>query len=380
MIWLERSNQTTSSITCSFARLYLLPNWNVPILQKSMRASMSSPTLIDVAKQANVSKSTVSLVINGSDRVHPDTAARVWQVIHELNYVPNRAARALQSGRSFLIGIIVSDITNPYFAELVRSIITAAKDEQYDIFAFDTDYSPEQMLLHLHHLREHRPDGLILLTTERSRAVVERLETLNLPAVLLNWGMAGRRIGEVAVDYQPGMEQLIAHLAQLGHARLAFVTGPSEFYSAVARERAFRTVLAAHGHTFAPPAIFAGDFRLLASTGAKIVEYLAQVPPAERPTAIVASSDLMAINIQRALQANGWHIPDEISIVGIDDIALAAYVTPALTTLRLPRQRMGQLAFNLLKEMIDDPSAAAATHIVTPTLILRESAATAPPQ
>jgi LacI family transcriptional regulator len=363
---------------CIFLCTRVAPELERSIFARIADIMMSFPTLIDVAKQANVSKSTVSLVINGSDRVHPDTAARVWQVIHKLNYVPNRAARALQSGRSFLIGIIVSDITNPYFAELVRSIITAAKDEQYDIFAFDTDYSPEQMLLHLHHLREHRPDGLILLTTERSRAVVERLEALNLPAVLLNWGMAGRRIGEVAVDYRPGMEELVAHLAQMGHTRLAFVTGPSEFYSAVARERAFRTVLAAHGHTFAPPVIFAGDFRLLAGTGAKIAEYLAQVTPAERPTAIIASSDLMAINIQRALQADSWRIPDEISIVGIDDIALAAYVTPALTTLRLPRRQMGQLAFNLLKEMIDDSTAAAATHIVTPTLILRESAATAP--
>lgn len=340
---------------------------------------MAGPTLLDVAKRARVSKSTVSLVINRSDRVHPDTATRVWQAIAELHYVPNRAARALQSGRSELIGIIVSDITNPYFAELVRSIITAAKAGHYDVFAFDTDYDPDQLLLHLDHLREYRPDGVILLTTERSQAAVERLEALNLPAVLLNWGMTGRRVGEVAVDYEPGMELLITHLADLGHRRLAFVTGPREFYSAQARERAFQRVLAAHGKRFAPPLLLAGDFRLLAGTGSQVVESLQRLAPAERPSAIIASSDLMAISILRALQTIGYRAPDQISVAGIDDIALAAYVMPSLTTLRLPRQRMGQLAFELLSQMIEDPNAAAVTEVVTPKLILRESTGPAPP-
>jgi LacI family transcriptional regulator len=340
---------------------------------------MAGPTLFDVAKRAQVSKSTVSLVINSDERVHPDTARRVWQAIGELQYVPNRAARALQSGRSYLIGIIVSDITNPYFAELVRSIITAAKEEQYDAFAFDTDYDPDQLLLHLDHLREHRPDGLVVLTTERSHAVVERLERLGLPAVLLNWGLAGKRVAEVAVDYEPGMAQFVDHLAHLGHRRLAFVSGPIEFYSAKAREQAFRNVLAAQDGHFAQPHFFAGDFRLLAGTGAQVVEGLRQIAPGERPTAILASSDLMAISILRALQTAGWAVPREISVAGIDDIALSAYVTPALTTLRLPRQKMGRLAFDLLKQMIDDPATTATTQIVTPRLILRESTGPAPP-
>lgn len=340
---------------------------------------MAGPTLLDVAKRAQVSKSTVSLVINDSERVHPETAARVWAAIAELNYIPNRAARSLQSGRSDLVGIIVSDITNPYFAELVRTITASAQANQYDVFVFDTDYDPDQLLLHLEHLRGYRPDGLILLTTERTQAAVDRLESLRLPAVLLNWGISGHRVSEVAVNYEPGLAQLVTHLRNLGHRRLAFVSGPAEFYSATARERAFRNVVTAHEDELAPPIFWAGDFRLLAETGLQVEARLRRLPPDQRPTAIIASSDLIAVSILRALQSTGWAVPADVSVAGIDDIAWAAFVTPALTTLRLPRQAMGRLAFDLLKQLIDCPTATATATSVEPRLILRESVGPAPP-
>jgi LacI family transcriptional regulator len=136
--------------------------------------------------------------------------------------------------------------------------------------------------------------------------------------------------------------------------------------------------LDAQSSQFAPPLFLAGDFRLMPDTGAMVAERLAELTPATRPTAIIASSDLMAISIQRALHGAGWRIPQEISVVGIDDISFAAYVTPPLTTLRLPRQRMGQLAFDLLAQLIDDPDTVASTQTVTPRLIRRESAGPAP--
>lgn len=340
---------------------------------------MSGPTLLDVAARAQVSKSTVSLVINGSALVHPQTAARVWQAVSELNYVPNRTARALQSGRSHLIAVIVSDITNPYFAELARSIITAAKIEQYDIFTFDTDYEPTQLQQHLEHLRGYRPDGLILSTTEHSQAALDRLEVLQLPAVLLNWGQSGRRISEIAVSYEPGIARLVDYLGSLGHRRLAFVSGPKTFYSAEAREHAFRTTVTGRGERFAAPVFWAGQFRLLPDTGTQIEQAFAGLAPEQRPTAIIASSDLMALSIVRAFQAAGWSIPKDVSVAGIDDIALAAYSTPSLTTLRLPRQAMGKLAFRLLKQMIDDPLLTASSQVVEPRLVIRESAGPAPP-
>lgn len=339
---------------------------------------MAGPTLHDVARKAQVSKSTVSLVINDSNRVHPETAARVLEAVAELNYAPNRVARSLKSGRSRLIGVVVSDITNPYFAELVRCITTTAHEQQYSVFAFDTDYDPGQLEAHLEQLRPHRPDGLILLTTERTRAAIEWLQLQRLPGVLLNWDMAAARISEVTVDYEPGLAELVEHLGALGHRRLAFVTGPKEFHSATARARSFRAVLAARGDRFLAPVFFADEFRLLPETGARVAMGMRRLAPDARPTAIIASNDLMAISILRALQDDGWAVPGQISVAGIDDIALVAYVTPALTTLRLPRRRMGQLAFGLLKQMIDDPTLTPPAEVLTPRLVLRASVGPAP--
>jgi len=337
---------------------------------------MTGPTLFDVAQRANISKSTVSLVINGSTRVHPATAERVRAAIAELNYVPSRAARSLQSGRSHLIGVIVSDITNPYFAELVRSTTIAARSiegQNYDVFVFDTDYDAGKLIQHLDHVREYRPDGLILLTTERSKEAVEYLEAQNLPAVLLNWAMQGKRVTEVSVDYAPGLALLVDHLIGLGHTRLVFVKGPPQFYSATARERAFRSVVSARSRLLQETLYLTGEFRLSPETGAQVVAALEALPVAERPTAIVASSDLMALSILRELQSRGWRVPEEISVAGIDDITLAEYTTPALTTLRLPRRAIAQKAVESLQQMIDDREHTPSVQVVTPRLILRES-------
>lgn len=339
---------------------------------------MAGATLVDVAKRADVSKSTVSLVINGSDLVHPATAERVWRAVAELHYVPNRSARMLQSGRSKLIGIIVSDITNPYFAELVRSVLAQSKEEGYDGFVFDTDYDTAQLMQHIDHALQYRPDGLLLLTTERSEEIVARLEALRLPAVVLNWGIYRNRVAEVAVDYETGMAQLVSHLAALGHRRLAFVGGPTEYHSAHAREEAFRRVVERGGNQLASPTYLRGEFRLSVETGIQVVEQIAALSTDVRPTAIVASSDQIALSILRALLEAGWRIPEQVSLAGIDDIAFAAYVTPALTTLRLPRRSMGKAAFDLLKKMMDDPDAKPLPFVAQPRLILRESVGRVP--
>lgn len=339
---------------------------------------MGGPTLFDVAKKAGVSKSTVSLVINGSSRVNKDTADRVWRAIRELNYVPNRTARALQSGRSFLIGIIVSDITNPYFAELVRSVILTAKAEGYDVFAFDTDYDITQLQIHLQHLRGYRPDGLLIFTTEREQAIVEHLDQLCLPTILLNWGMSGRWVGDLVVDYEPGIDALLEHLLTLGHRRLAFVVGPSSYHSAAARAQAFRRAVTARQPYLEPPLFITSDFRLHADVGIQLLKVLKTLPPSQCPTAIVASNDLMAISILRALHSEGYKIPDEISLAGIDDISLTEYVTPSLTTLRLPRRRMGELSFQMLHRLIHGEKPEDILMTVSPRLIIRESTALAP--
>ncbi len=317
---------------------------------------MAGPTLRDVAKKANVSKSTVSLVLNNGGRISPETTERVWQAVRELNYVPSRAARALQSGRSGLLGLIVSDITNPYFAELARTVTSAARDFHYDVVTMDTDYNADLLMAHLTQMRTHRVDGLLVFTTERNWDVLAELERTALPAVLLNWGVTREKIGEIAVQYHSGIAALLDHLIELGHHRLAFVAGPSSYFSAENRAQAFLAGVQARRNHCAESLVLENDFRLGAAIDTTLVDQLMDMPREQRPTAVIASSDLMAIDLLRTLYSRQIAVPQQMSVSGMDDIVFANYTTPSLTTLRLPRRQMGLEAFALLKRLMDGTS------------------------
>lgn len=339
---------------------------------------MPKPTIIDVANHAGVSKSTVSLVINNSDAVHPDTVAKVWKSIEALNYVPSRAARALQSGRSNLIGLIVSDITNPYFSELVRSTTEAARQHDYDVVSFDTNFETDSLKQCVERILEHRVDGVFLFTTERDLSIIERLRANRLPTVLLNWGITERRISDLAVNYLPGMQDLVKYIISYGHKRIAFIAGSEDYYSAVAREKAFCTAYQEVKSSLEDLTFIRCDFRLSDRTGIEVVEQILAIDPDKRPTAVVASNDLMAISIMRAFQSQGIEIPEQISITGVDDINLTGYVTPALTTLRIPRREMGKIAFQKLQEFIEQDSDDDFSLSVSVRLIERESVSEPP--
>ena len=334
---------------------------------------MARPTLLDVAKRANVSKSTVSLVLNHSDRIPTHTAERVWASVRELNYVPSRAARALQSGRSRLLGLIVSDITNPYFAELTRTVASAANTAGYDLVTLDTNYDPAILGAHLEHLRTHRIDGLFIFTTERDLAILKELELANLPAILLNWGTTGATANEIAVRYDSGIAALLDHLIALGHRRLAFVAGPATYFSAEGRAEAFKRTVAQRSVSLDAPIYWQSDFRLGAEADTALVDEWLAMEETRRPTAIVASNDLMAISILRALYVRGIAVPGQVSVTGMDDIVFASYTTPALTTLRLPRRQMALHAFEMLQQQIEREPSTPASIAVELRLVVRES-------
>ncbi len=335
---------------------------------------MAGPTLLDVARRANVSKSTVSLVLNHSGRIAPQTVERVWQAVRDLNYVPSRTARSLQSGRSRMLGLIVSDITNPYFSEMARTVATAATAAQYDLVTLDTNYDPSLLSAHLVHLRSHRIDGLFIFTTERDLQILPQLEQASLPAVLLNWGVTGERIGEIAVQYHAGIAALLDHLIELGHRRLAFVAGPTTFFSATGRAEAFRHEVNLRRPVLDEPLYLHSDFRLGEQVDTAIVAQILSMDERQRPTVVVASNDLMAISLLRAFYSRHVTVPDQISVTGMDDIVFSNYTTPSLTTLRLPRRQMGLQAFELLQRLIEEPSTAGEGRIlVNMRLIVRES-------
>lgn len=339
---------------------------------------MTRPTLLDVAKRANVSKSTVSLVLNRSDRIPARTAERVWESVRELNYVPSRAARALQSGRSSMLGLIVSDITNPYFAELTRTVASAAKAAGYDLVTLDTNYDPATLGAHLEHLRTHRIDGLFIFTTERDLEILHELELANLPAVLLNWGVTGATANEIAVRYDSGIAALLDHLIALGHRRLAFVAGPATYFSAEGRAEAFKYASALRRASLDVPIFWQSDFRLGAEVDTGIVDEWLAMDMAKRPTAVVASNDLMAISILRAFYVRGITVPGQVSVTGMDDIVFANYTTPSLTTLRLPRREMALRAFEMLHQLIECEPSTPSSIAVELRLVVRESTGPAP--
>lgn len=334
---------------------------------------MPNPTIIDVAKHAQVSKSTVSLVINGSDRVHPDTAEKVWRSIKALNYVPSRAARALQSGRSQLIGMIVSDITNPYYSELVRSVSVAAREQNYDVVSFDLDYDTTLIPSSLARLREYKPDGILLFTHHNDASILEDLEQSQTPTVLLNWGSAAGRISKLAIDYQTGMQALVEHLVEMGHRRLAFVSGLEKYGDTSGKMDAFQQACQAYDDVVQPPVYLEGNLTLNRESATAVVDDLMALPLGQRPTAVVAANDLMAISIMHALQESGISVPEQMSIIGIDDIDLASFIRPSLTTLRQPRRQIGRLAFEMLQQLLRGDTAQGTTESISPRLIKRAS-------
>lgn len=340
---------------------------------------MTRVTVFDVAKHAGVSKSTVSLVLNDSARVNAATAAKVRAAMRELNYVPSRAARVLQSGRSRQIGIIVSDITNPYFAELVRSVTNAAAKHDLDVMTLDSNYDPATMAQHIERLYQYRCDGIFVLTTERNEAVLARLEHGNMPAVVLNWGVIdAATVSQITVDYRPGLDALVEHLVCHGHRRLAFACGPVEFHTANLKRDAFVAACAMHLDHMAPPRLLASDARLNMQMGNQLADMLLADPVDQRPTAVVVNNDVMALSLMRALLQRGLRIPTDLSIAGIDDIDTAAFFTPALTSLRQPRRRMGELALEMLAAQLASGVAHSVEASVPVRLVVRESTGPAP--
>lgn len=358
--------------------MLLESNWNVPIIWEENQ--MRNPTIIDVAKKANVSKSTVSLVLNNSNRVHPNTAEKVWQTIKDLNYVPNRAARALQSGRSKMIGMIVSDITNPYYSELMRSVSDVARSKKYDVVSFDLNYDTSLMSANLERLKEYKPDGILLFTHYNDQAIIENLEQSRIPSVLLNWGTTSTHISKLTLDYQTGIHAMLEHLIELGHRRLAFIVGLEKYGDTSGKVTAFQYAYESFSHILEEPLLLEGNLALNHQTATNVVDNIMMLSPQSRPTAIIAANDLMAISILHALQESGINVPEQMSLVGIDDIDLASFIRPSLTTLRQPRRQIGIIAFDMLQQLLNKEVDSGSNRSISLRLIKRASSGVAPPE
>ncbi|MDN5781224.1 MAG: LacI family transcriptional regulator [Luteimonas sp.] len=302
-----------------------------------------SVTIKDVAKQANVSVATVSRALNGHENVAEAVRQRVLSVANELRYSPHHAARSLSSRRTHTIGVVLPDLHGEFFSELMRGIDHGARERGLHLLVSSYHGNPAEQGAALRAMRG-RVDGLLLMSpfVGDSGALHDNLSP-GMPAVLMNSSVAEADLRAVSVDNYGGAREMVRHLAAAGHRRIAFIAGPANNFDASERLRGYRDELAA-SLPDARPWILEGDFHEASGHRAG-GEVLAG---AERPDAIFAANDMMALGCLFALNHAGVQAPRDIAIAGFDDIPLARYVHPSLTTMRVDIAELGGRALRML--------------------------------
>ncbi len=330
----------------------------------------------DVARRARVSTATVSRTVNQVATVDAQLAKRVWKAIAELGYYPNRQARALVSGRSRVFGLIVSEITNPFFPEIVQTFETMAVEQNYEILLTSTIHDPKRMELAVRRMIEGRVDGVAILTFGMEDELLEHLRFRNLPLVFIDVGPKAPRISNIRVDYAHGIRQAVQHLAAMRHEQIGFVSGPLRLRSAIARRDAFEESMREIGLQVKPQFIVEGDHRL--EGGKLALQKLSKLR--EQPTAVLCSNDMTAIGVMRQAFDLGIAVPQELSVIGFDDTRLADFMIPPLTTIQMSQTELATLAFNaLLKEVKRDVPAPNGTEFVLKTQLILRNSTTFPP-
>ena len=323
-----------------------------------------------VAAHAKVSIATVSRTINHVATVDPVLAARVWKAVHELNYFPNTQARALVSGRSRMLGLIVSEITNPFFPELIREFEQVAVAQGYELLIGSTDYDPRKMEDCARRMLERKVDGVAIMTFGFEDSLVERFADEDIPVALIDVAPNSARGTRLTVDYSAGIHQGIQHLAVLGHRKIGFISGPLHLHSAAARLAVFHDCLRATGITPDKQWIVEGDHTL--DGGRDAMNKILALK--DWPTAILCSNDMTAIGVQHAVFEADLKVPADFSLIGFDDIHLAEYTIPPLTTVRMSCRELAQAAItSLLAHVQPGDAKPAALAQVTTKLIVRQT-------
>ena len=327
-----------------------------------------------MAEEAGVSTATVSHVINKTKFVAEETRQKVLDAIEKLNFYPNAHARTLASGRSNIIGLLISDINNPFFPELVKSIETEAFEKGFNLMLFNTNYDAGKAFDYVRRLIELKVAGVALMTAELDPKLIDELIRKDVPVVFNDLGVVNQRMSNIVLDYSAGIEEAVQHLVSLGHKRIAHIAGSSQIRSGIIRRNAFIGAVKRFLPKNEELLIFEGDFRFESGRSAA-AEILGL---ANLPTAVVVANDMMALGAMQEFKNAGISIPNDISIVGFDDIAFASLSEPPLTTVCSPRVEIGRRAIEVLIKTIKSPDQPGEEVKIPTYLITRKS--TAPPK
>jgi LacI family transcriptional regulator len=335
---------------------------------------LMSPTLEEVAKLADVSRSTVSRVVNDQPNVRSEVRERVWEVIHQTGYQPHAAARSLVTSRTHVIGMIIPEavttlFTDPFFPLLLRGATDACNSHQYQLMLSLFTANTDRKEIYQRILRSGYLDGVLVASASLKNPIVPNLLRDRIPFISVG-RHPDERVHYVDVDNVGGARMAVEHLIRLGHRRIATIAGPPDMIAGQDRLSGYRQALEARGIPVDEELIVEGDFTESSGTVA-----MQRLLPAS-PTAVFVASDMMAVGALKALRQAGLEVPQDIALAGFDDIPIASVIEPALTTVRQPIERMASMAVEVLLSLLETSSEeeAPAQRIVLPMeLVIRAS-------
>jgi DNA-binding LacI/PurR family transcriptional regulator len=324
--------------------------------------------LDEVAKRAGVSSATVSRVLNKAHVVRNSTRLRVMKAVSDLNYHPNLHARSLAQGGSRTLGMIASNLQNPFFFDIFRTLEADAYTHGYEVVAAHTDYDSEHLVRCVRLMIGRRVAGLAVIVSEMAPDLICELAASKMRVVFYDVGSAGRTMSNIRVNYRRGIERVVEYLHSLNHRRLAFAGHHAGLGPISEREKAFVETVS----RYSPGT----EWRTVANQDALEGGQQAAreiLDSGFRPTAIICVNDLMAVGVLREVRERGMRVPEDVSVTGFDNIKLSEFSYPPLTTLHIPRERIGHLAFGMLVPESSRDKPAGREIVIEPELVLRDS-------
>src|SRR5215216_1764766 len=334
---------------------------------------MGLASIKDIARAANVSHSTVSRALQNSPLVNSETAAKIHKLAHEMGYRPSAVARSLVTKKTKTIGVVVTTIADPFIAAVVSGIEEVANDHGYSVFLANSNADPDREVKVVHSFHERRVDGILVTASRVGALYSSLLARINVPTVLINNQHPSEFVHSIMIDNLTVSRKATEHLIRLGHRRIAYVGDEFGFQSDTERFAGYRRALELADIPFLPELIAYGDGK--ADGGARAMGKLLSLP--KPPTAVFCYNDMSALGVLHAIRLRGWRVPEDISVVGFDDLFISSYCSPPLTTVSQPMRQMGCKAMEILLMLFSGSNSKTSVK-VQGELIVRES--TAPPK